>query len=242
MTFLVSHDIPLSRQTVDAWKGEGGLVLKRHTSSARIEQYIDRHLDTEFVLNLGSAINADIINPNITVINPNRVVQHLWDPVGTRAALDSVLPPIPPLGHRDFWYKTTGRAGMGKLRITDTAFGALAHSRHDTRRPGDFQVHVEGTEYRVITVGGRIVQQFLRSGPNGDRTYRWLERAALPNLITDVVARATRDLGTYTLIAWDTIHDAERGYILEGNCCPGVKPPTAARIVSAVRRLINAER
>lgn len=234
MSFLVSHDIPLSRQTVDAWKENGGVVLKRHRNIAFIQDYLDRHPDTEFVLNLGSAVSATI-NPDIPVINHNRVVSPLWDPGSTRERFDSVLPPRPPIGHTDWWSKSVGRAGRGKQRISFPYAGddGLGSDR-------DVQVHIDGQEYRIVTVGERIVQQFARFGPNGDRRYSWLPREEIPNEITDVVARATRELGSYTLIAWDTILGADGAYVLEGNCCPGVKTYTATRIVKAVRRLVHA--
>jgi len=240
MTFIVSHNIPLSRQTIDAWKGEGGVVLKRRRSAEYIYAYLVRHPEIEFVLNLGDVIEGDTVM-GFPVINPGNVVAPLWTPGNTRRILDSVLPPQPEPGNTDWWEKSIGRAGIGKYRRS------YPYPERNYGGSGiDFQVHIEGPEYRVITVGGRIVQQYQRSGPNGDRRYQWLRRDALPDLITDVIARATRDLGTYTLVAWDTIQEDEhwasepKAYILEGNCCPGVKTPTAARIVNAVRRLISA--
>lgn len=236
MSFVVSHDIPLSRQTVDAWKSQGAIVFKRHRPAAFIEQYLQRHSEVEFILNLGSALSADSLFEK-PVINPNHTVEALWTPGDTRRAFDAVLPPFPIPGDAPWWQKQPGRGGRNKVKW-DTPFG-----EHITpwRGSGDMQKHIEGDEYRVITVGGRIVQQARRLGPNGDRIYRWLPREELPNTVTDVVARATRNMGTYTLVAWDTVDAGNAGFVFEGNCCPGVKEPTATRIVNAVRRLINAQ-
>lgn len=233
MSFLVSHDIPLSTQTREAWKSQGGVVLQRHRSRRDIERLMAYHQDLEFILNLGSAISTDTFN-DIIVINPNPIVAPLWDPLSTRTTLDHLLPPVPQPGDLDYWLKAVGRAGRGKQRITDVPY-------HEPYRfYGDVQKHIEGQEYRTITVGGRIVQQFSRSGPNGSRVYRWVPREELPDTITDITARAAREFGTYTLIAWDLIDAGQQAYVFEGNCCPGVKEPTAARIVNAIRRLTNA--
>lgn len=237
MTFLVSHDIPLSRQTVDAWKSQGALVFKRHRSKEWIEDYVGFHPEVEFVLNLGSALSQDQLHDK-PVINANHTVEALWYPGTTRMSFDAVLPPEPIPGDRNWWHKSIGRAGRGKVHYEDVPFPGYTRNGNHTV---DFQRHIEGQEYRIITVGGRIIQQMARHGANGERRYEWISRDSIPNTITDVVARATRNMGTYTLVAWDTVDAGNAGFVFEGNCCPGVKEPTATRIVNAVRRLINAQ-
>ena len=111
---------------------------------------------------------------------------------------------------------------------------------------GDVQKHISGQEFRVITVGHKVVQVTKRDGGHlsSDRIYSWVGVHDAPAIVKDVARLAARELlSSKTIIGWDVISDPDTSaYILEGNSCPGVNEHTAHRILNAVERYEDNER
>lgn len=240
MSFLLVRSIPLGRRTMEAWRNAGGEFAERGMSTTDImEMAIDCHY--KFVLNLGrttlrnpvSMVWSDPVDRDNApfVLNVGENILPLVTPGGTRRLLDWRLPPRPSRFPAEVWVKKPGRAGLG---------GSKVITNHALVLPDewDWQRHVTGQEYRLITVGNRIVQCFARYGDNGEREYHWVQMRDMGSNLKELVRDATRKLNGYNVIAWDTIStDTGSHYIFEGNSCPGMSLNTADRIVREVLRL-----
>lgn len=225
-SFIVISALPLSDQTKRAWKEAGAVILRRGSTDERVLGFLR---DYPFIINLGK-----------TMFQPTEQVENIWNygpdieplvwPGSTRELFGDLMPPRPTEFPADVWIKTPGRAGRGKFHKQ------VDHELHLPRQ-WDWQEHLEGEEYRIITVGRRIVQDFRRFGQNGDRSYEWLAMRDVPSVLKDLVREAASRVAQQTVVAWDTmLTTTGQPYLFEGNTCPGMSTATAERIVREIER------
>ena len=227
MTFVAIPSIKLSETSKQAWKAAGGFFPRRDRTVARMVE-LGENADVEFILNLGwSQFNPETRLP---VWNRGEDIQALLWPGMTRDLFDDLMPPQPEGYPADIWIKTPGRGGRGK-------YHKMVYHQLSLPNQWDWQTHVEGQEYRVITVGQAIVQQFERGGDNEDRSYSWTPRDQVPMPVKAFARQAASRVFGNNVIAWDLIQEGEYGrpYLFEGNTCPGMSTHTAARIVAAIQ-------
>lgn len=222
MSFGLIRSIPLGRRTMEAWRNVGGDFVPRGRSDYERNGYFR---GVEFAINLGNT-RVEPTYYDMMVVNHPANIKPLTTPGGTRNLLGEFLPPQ-EVGK--VWMKGPGRAGRNKSLVETDVPLVLPEG-------WDWQKHVEGQEYRIITVGSRVVQDFLREGENGHREYIWTPMSSVPMELKDMVRTAARTVGGYNVIAWDVVSSPTGNYIFEGNTSPGMSTPTAQRIVDAIRR------
>lgn len=226
MTVLINRSIPLSKESRDAWRNANAIVLSRRPLK-RDSQLSAIPQEERVVVNLGI---ADDISGNVR-FNSRRSVRSVLTPAAIRRTLPELLPPIPKLGE-DAWFKGPGQHGENKYRHIWGGDG------YDDPR-WDMQLHIEGTEYRVITVGPVIVQAHRKTRDDSKRGFLW-EWVGVQGIrkggIIPLVKRAVEAVpdGDFTVIGWDLIVGEDRPYIIEANSSPGVNDATAERIVRAI--------
>ena len=225
MSFLLVRSIPLGRSTMSAWRSVGGVFAERDWHRQPWMYLDDMALGHEFVLNLGNRNLSSLESRK--VMNQYPDIHRLTTPGGTRRLMPDLLPRQTP---GQVWVKAPGRAGEGKFLVETDEPLVLPQD-------WDWQEHIVGQEYRIITVGHRIVQDSLRYGENGHREYVWTPMGRVPTEVKEVARTAARTVRGSNVIAWDVIAPAAGGgaYILEGNTSPGMSEPTARRIVDEIR-------
>jgi hypothetical protein len=176
---------------------------------------------------------------SLPVFNGSTIVNKLLYPDATREWLGDYM--APQTNDSEYiWEKGYGRGGSNKIKHRRSEINV------DNLRY--WEDHVDGPEYRVITVNDKIVQQFARFGDLRDRTYTWIPRERLPERLRKRVRNSTRrltnEIAPHSAIAWDVIWNPEvqRAFILEGNTSPGMNRFTAARIANGIRALLQEER
>lgn len=176
---------------------------------------------SEFLAIYGASISG--------VWNYGPDIKPLVKPGPARKLLNNLMPEYPTEYPADVWIKAPGSGGRGKNRTT------LEEPRK-IPEGWDLQVHIEGEEYRVVTVRDKVVQVSQREGANGARNYTWVGVENSPRAVKQIAKNAARLLKGQNIIGWDVVYDktAEKAYILEGNSCPGVNDATAKRIVKAM--------
>lgn len=242
MSFGFVSGLALSRDTKQAWKDAGGVSLRMRDNLYEWQRAIS---DYDFLLNLGHRDLPDGEYP-VPVINPSENIGALIYPESIRNRLPDLAVPRPSVfdGPQLVWIKPPGQRGRGKTKL---------HTERPLVLPEDWdwQMHIDGTEYRVVTVGRRAVQAFHRSGYNDNREYGWTGLANTPDEVLNAARTAAKhfhDQGSYakpdnTMYAWDLIQTAEgQVYLFEGNTCPGTSEPTANRVVREIRRQIEEGR
>jgi len=242
MTFVAVPSLPMSDTTRRAWKDAGGIFPRRTRSSAEIVSLaIDSRAD--FILNLGrSSFNWGATTETEVgfIWNKGTNIYDLLWPGNTRRMFNDLMPEQPTSFPSDVWVKTPGYGGRGKYRTNVQQSLVLPEQ-------WDWQRHVTGTEYRLVTVGERVVQQFRRYGENGNREYRWTRSEELPRGLRTVARNAASRVPGRNVVAWDLIVPTEpsaghsdgnvvRPLLFEGNTCPGVNIATAERIVREILR------
>ncbi len=224
MSIIAIRSVTLSTKTADAWKAAGVRLARRGRS---MQSVLD--MGYSFVLNLGKST----FRPprDIEVWNHGEDIYPLLYPGLTRELLDDLMPPR-TLGTGDVWIKAPGAHGRGKYRKAVDRDLVLP-------REWDWCQHIEGQEYRIITVGHRVVQDFLRHGENGNRSYEWVRMREVPRVLKDTAREAARRIPGNNVIAWDMVYDGTNAYVFEGNTCPGVNEDTVRRIVTEMERNRN---
>ena len=226
------RSIPLALTTRDAWKANDAVFALRTSDDERIK----RIAHDAPIINLGSS--QCMIEG---IWNEARVVEPLLTPQESSNLLGTLMPSGGYEGPGYYWLKGAGRGGANKeklfIRNVQEFYELLSRAQW---MEGDVQQHIDGQEYRVITVGNKVVQVTRRDGGHlaADRVYTWVGVSDAPHNVK-VVARdaASRLANDKTIIGWDVITDDSLGdyaYILEGNSCPGVNVATAGRILDAV--------
>lgn len=226
---LLVRSIPLSSTTSNAWRNAGAQFSRRdrNTESVMSIAY-DRP-----VINLGASWFAP---EGGDVWNHARDIAPLLTPKATRNRIGDLLPSNEWLGAGNYWVKGQGRGGRNKTVevVRDHHAYTMLKSRADWN-DADIQRHVDGQEYRVVTVGTKVVQGMKRYGSNADRTYEWVGANGTPLVLRSLVKEAVGRLPSEkVIVAWDTIISGDDAYILEGNSSPGVNDATANRILDAV--------
>lgn len=226
---LLVRSIPLSSDTRNAWKDAGAVFARRDRNT---QQILEIRYDRP-IINLG----ASWFGPDEEGIwNKGTNVKSLLTPALTRLKFGTHLPTNRWVGPDKYWLKGPGRAGNNKtlhnVRTYDEFNELVSQARWID---GDVQLHIDGQEYRVITVGNKIVQGMERHGENGQREYRWVGVNGLPSSIKRRVKQCNELLDGDNIIGWDGIvHDSGDAFVFEGNSCPGVNSATAGRILDAV--------
>lgn len=222
------RSVQLTTETANAWKA-GGVRLARRGRTPASQMAIAAEYDYGAVLNLGNSA----FNPTETVPiwNYGRDIKPLINPGDTRDLLGDFMPPQPTSNFpRQAWVKAPGAHGRGKFLETIDQPLVLPSS-------WDWCEHIEGQEYRLVTVGHKIVQDFERSGPNGNRHYSWVPMREVNSDLKQMVREAAAKVPGNNVIAWDTIINNEgEPFIFEGNTCPGVNTNTVQRIVAEMER------
>jgi len=236
---LAVRSIPLADDTVAAWREAAKLCdielrfLRRDDEAvSRLYKYAPNY---GAVLNLGNTAFNDRRVDSV-VFNPPEVVKTLNSPRAIRLSpLSIMLPPAVKLGgipvHEKVWFKDKGFHDDNKEFFEKVDDYRLMRMATETC---DFQKHIDGTVYRIVTVGDRVVQASI----NRDREYQWVGVNDLPRVLKLASKYAVSLLPekNRTFIGWDFIMETDDDvYLLEGNTSPGVNVATAERILKAMR-------
>jgi len=220
---LLVRSIPLSREVSDAWRENGGVFLRRNRNG-KVPAQIATRFDA--ILNLG---NTDFdVDGSVIVYNAVNTVVSISTPLALRRTLDDY---IPSHTHDDsHWHKSRGFGGIGKVFHNQRQSSCSKYN-------GESQSHIDGNEYRIITVGDKIVQASLKHGSLGNFQYEWVgvegvrQDGFIPH-IKEVVERIPG--GERSVLGFDIIHDGTRPWTIEINTSPGVNTSTARRIINAL--------
>lgn len=168
------------------------------------------------------------------VINPLEVIESVSRPTDLRNTLGRFLPPRPERGE-DYWVKGHGYGGSDTFRVTPAENGdgdeLYGYDRAYPDQRVDYQKHIQGTEYRVNTIGDTVIQAHTKEG---HENWEWCGLEGIrKNAIIPMVKEAVASVpyGDRSFIGWDIIHDGRQPYILEANTSPGVGLATAQRVV-----------
>ena len=229
MKLLLVRSIPVSLDTKRAWSAAGAKFMRRTREFDTLSR-----LPFDVILNLGDSSFEAMDDFPLKWWNLGADISKFRSPIDMRRCFKDFIPPVPDMDSMNWWHKAYGRGGSGNTHITDRKFG-------DTPAllPGDFQEHIVGTEYRIITVGDRIVQQHMRvdAGPPTAREYAWLLNDTLPKGLRPIVKSALKRIPGHNVIAWDTIITSDgTSYILEGNASPGMNEASAHRVILEIKR------
>lgn len=230
MSIIAIRSMQLTAKTTEAWKSAGVAFARRGRTT---QELLDKGREWGTLLNLGMTNFRPESFEGVDLWNHGKDIQPLLWPGSSRELFFDLMPPRPTTFPSDVWIKTPGSAGRGKFRKQVEQRLTLPHQ-------WDWQAHIDGQEYRLVTVHHKVVQCLLRHGTNGDRTYEWIRMREVPMYLKDMVRDAASRLDGQNVVAWDIIDTGERGYLFEGNSCPGVSPETAARIVKQMKEHTNA--
>lgn len=234
MKVLMVKSIPLSEDTQAAWKASEDHEVKflgRNRDVVEARDIAERY-NYDLVVNLGNSSLklGDGRDAGVPLVNSGEVVELLKDSAKVRAGLlGQHLPPRPQRGEA-FWIKGGGFGGRNKQHMP------MFDPEADYGFPdADLQRHVVGKEYRVITVGSKIVQVQRRIDDHPlnpeIREYEWVGLRGTPKAVKAFVKHLLISMPSYSLIGWDIIATDQAIYLLEGNTCPGVNEATAERIL-----------
>lgn len=241
--FIIVRSIMLSEQSMQAWRTVGGLFPKRERNTLDILSYAankqyQEQTNKVIILNMGNTYfrptDQELLNCKIepeNVFNRGENIELLITPGKTRYLIGELLPPYPQQNDlpMDTWIKAPGSKGNGKEHKL------LIETIPTIPKSWDIQKHINGTEYRVITVDDKIVQTFKRTDITGNRTYEWVGVTNTPSPIKQIAKTAAKKLQGRNIIGWDIMHTTNNAFILEGNTCPGMSIPTAQRITNFIQ-------
>ena len=229
MKVLALRSIPLSDNTREGWRAAGITFARRKRTDAEIEQLCLKY-GYDAVINLGDrGFSSDVVQ----VWNDIATVNVTMDTARLRKQLDGFGMPLNS-GVGPHWHKQGGGWGGSGVRFCEN------YEACDDLY-GEVQAHIDGTEYRVITVGDRVVQAMRKTnvewqGGKHYFDYEWCGVSGIDNLgIIPLLKEAVRKLPKWerSIIGWDVIV-GDKPYIIEANSCPGVNSATAKRIVKAM--------
>lgn len=231
--FLVIKCIPLSETTRSAWREAGCTILPRKYGTNIPENYANEH---NVIINLGNG-ELRVPNPEDHIIfNHPDTVWKTYSALVLRETLgNDFVPPYTIKGPH--WHKNPGHKGKGKIFHEDIRGECAILS-------GDSQQHINGIEYRIITVGDSIVQAFVKESNASDPFdfyYSWVGvNGVKSDGFIPLIKSALEQIPDYnhSIFGVDVIHDGNRPWIIEINTSPGVNGFTANRIVKQVERII----
>jgi len=231
MSFLLIRSVQLSTDTAEAWKQEGGRFTRRGRT---MMDTLEMARSYDFLINLGKSDFAPTQQQlnGVFLFNHGDDIQNTMWPGAARLLLDEFLPPQPESFPSEIWIKAPGMKGRGKFKKVVDRTLVLP-------RQWDWQQHIEGPEFRIVTVGHKIVQNLRRHGENGERTYEWIRMRQVDKDMKDLVREAARRVPGHNILAWDVIQGDDRPYILEANACPGMSENTARRIIEQARLVVE---
>ena len=256
MRVMVLRSIVLAQSMVDAWKEVGGwFPMRERSNESKLDLMANTYGRDGAIINFGDMsfdptdqeIRVRGIDPDLYYNRPDSV-RALTKPGPTRRLIGEFLPIDPReinpgnfSGEAlDIWVKAPGQAGQGKTRMTVDWAGDIPQIPADW----DIQVHKEGQEYRVVTVGTKVIQINERHGVNGNRNYVWVGVRNAPDPVKTICREAARRLeDERTIIGWDVVHKPadyddqtlSQTFIFEGNTCPGTNRALVGRIMSQIK-------
>lgn len=238
MKVLVSPSIPYD---TSGWR-----VEREGFNVKRLKNPLDEHhLNTyDAIVNLGHhnwPVHNNIWNPSSVVRLANTL--HEYDEF-----MEGLVPPFPKIGE-PFWVKHPGQQGNGKQYYPE--FTEELASLYSNIHAG-IQRHVDGEEFRLITVGDYVVQAARKiPDPLPDGTskvgvfeWQWIGTKGcnnFPGLIPKAKAAASRFVeafGTYQIILGHDIIYQPSGecFLIESNTAPGMNEATAGRVLKQMKQ------
>ena len=233
LSIQLIQSIPLDTNSKDYWRLHGGVFFARSRTEEELRERASGYLAT---VNLGAS-HIEGAHWPVPIYNRAVDIQRLITPGATRRSIPHLIPPAPFDLPSEAWIKRPGRGGAGKELTTITE-----EMLRQLPRDWDVQQHITGKEYRVITVGPRVVQSTERTNPGGSpRSYAWRGLADTPSVVKNTARAGALQLSGLALIGWDIMYDDynDEAYILEGNSCPGVNEPTVERIIREIQRQVE---
>ena len=229
---LAIRSLPLSKTTADAWRSAGvGFIRRRNHNIDIINKVVERS-NIRAIINLGN-LNLDFSNIMAPIFNHPDSIRSISSALALRKTLNDYIPKQTFDGPH--WHKRLGYGGAGKVfheDQTDVCFGVS----------GDSQQHIEGIEYRVITVGDVVVQAHRKDGNDSIGNFDWswcgvagIKQTGIISLIKEAVERIPYH--STTVFGWDVIV-GDSPFVIEINTCPGVNEATARRIVQQIERIV----
>jgi hypothetical protein len=244
MAYILLRSIPLSADTLAAWRSQEVLTIPGHPDLNEVEQWVRYREDVQCIhgmINLGVSqfdpVETDEERGYAFWWNRGAAIRMTRRPSDLRIHMGDLLPPMPSAFPADAWVKGPGHKGQGKSRHLLSGLPVFMP------RGADIQLHVEGQEYRVLTVNHRVVQSFERSGDNSAREYSWRGVTNTPRIVKQAAREASKRIPGYNMYAWDIIlgttqEDPEpKAYVLEGNSSPGVNSHSTKRILDMMLRV-----
>jgi len=234
MTIIGVKSIPLERSTNIAWKTVPNFWF---IARERGWHSVLRHINSrtyQAVLNLG-AIDLDTDAIRTTVFNKVQTIKAISLPSALRRTLEEFIPEQTTT--HPHWHKSGGFGGRGNYFCDGRC---PAHVR------GDIQRHIDGTEYRIISVGNSVVQASRKSDRRTRRNgrnefvYSWIGIEGIrKGGFIPFIKEAIKEIphGDTSVLGWDVLHDGDKPWIIEANTCPGVNSHTATRIIEKIKEL-----
>jgi hypothetical protein len=183
------------------------------------------------LINLGN-LEHDLSIIKVPVWNRPESIRAISSPVALRHRLSDFIPEQTIRGPH--WHKRGGFGGDGKV-FHENSLGVCAVI------PGDTQKHIEGDEYRVITVGDTVVQSHRKDVLDGIGNFDWhwtgVDGIKSSGIIPHI-KQAVQPIPHWetSIFGWDIIVNGKSVYTIEINTSPGVNEATAARIVKEMER------
>lgn len=234
-SFLLVRSIPLSKETRDAWRDNNIRIVARSKLNHRDISADIQRLRGRAILNMGN-LDIDFSRISVPVFNSPKLIRAVSLSTNLRRTLkDTNL--LPGQSHKvPHWHKRGGSHGQGKV-FHEKLLGECAVMG------GETQEHVEGTEYRVNTVGDMVVQAHVKNPLDRVGSFEWewcgvdaIRKNGIIPLLKDAVDKVPDS--EYSVLGWDVIVGPDRPYIIECNTSPGVNGPTAERIVNQIERIL----
>lgn len=232
MSILGIKSVPLMKETNRAWKTVPSFYfVDRKRSPEAINRHIQKR-NYEAILNLGRVDLLDLGVDNNLYNHPD-TVRAISTQRALRRTLDVSAFPVYG-GQGPHWHKNRGFGGEGTSYCTERC-----EPDETTQR------HVVGHEYRIVTVGDKVVQasrkgeRRLKTNGRNEFDYEWIgvegvKQGGFIPLLKESIESIPG--GGRSVIGWDVIHNGETPFILEANTSPGVNEATAGRIISAIRK------
>lgn len=233
ISLMVLRSIPLSKETRDAWYSANCHIIRRSKHNSRALLQSINAGNRRGLINLGN-LDLDLSILNVPVFNSANSIRSISSPLALRRTLNDFIPPSSTTGPH--WHKSGGFGGRGKAYHKEQV-------RECALLRGDVQKHIEGQEYRVITVGDVVVQAHRKEQLEGVGNFDW-NWCGVDGVRTNGIIPTIKDAVTsipdwqYTVFGWDVIV-ADRPYVIEINTSPGVNEATAKRIVDQIERILD---